>query len=92
MKDPARKLSDLADRGRQMSQAAGLVSDRFLPVLFTRTEVTEPDFAAAAQRGVALCDARNLRDLQQQIISGASPLDLYEVLRALCSLLGLPDS
>ncbi|MBI3894659.1 MAG: hypothetical protein HY313_01880 [Acidobacteria bacterium] len=80
IKDPARKLSDLADRGRQISQAAGLGSDRFLSVLFTKTEVTEPDFAAAAQRGVALCDGRKLRDLLQQIISGASPLDLYEVL------------
>ena len=87
LKDPARKLSDLADRGKQMSQAAGLASDRFLPVLFTRTEVTEPDVAAAAQRGVALCDARKLKDLQQQIISGASPLELYGMLRSLCILL-----
>ena len=87
IKDHARKLSDLADRGKQMSQAAGLGSDRFLPVLFTRTEVTEPDVAAAAQRGVVLCDARKLKDLQQQIISGASPLELYGMLRSLCILL-----
>ena len=79
-KDPTRKLSDLANRGKQLLESTGLASDRFLSVLFTRVDVTEPDFDAAAERGVVLCDGRSLRDLQQKIISSASPLDVYKML------------
>ena len=82
MRDPTGKLTDLMHRRRVMSDATGIALDRIRPVLFLRTSATSPDFKAAADRGIVLCDASRLNELQQLVMSGHTPPELCATLRA----------
>jgi hypothetical protein len=81
-RDPTRKLTDLIHRRKLMSEGTGIAANRILPVLFLRISATAPDFKAAAERGVALCDAERLRELRDRIMSGESPLEILTIFRA----------
>jgi len=82
MRDPASKLTDLIHRRKLMSEGTGIAVDRVLPVLFLRTSATTPDFKAAAERGIALCDAGRLRELRHRVTSGETP---PEICTSLCA-------
>jgi hypothetical protein len=82
MRDPTGKLTDLAHRRRLMSEGTGIAANRILPVLFLRTSATTPDFKAAAERGIALCDAERLRELRDRIMSGETPPEICAALHA----------
>ena len=81
LRDPIRKLTDLINRRDRLSLEAGISADRWLTVVFSRANATGPDFTAAAERGVVLCDGKGLRELTQQVTTGASPSELYVALR-----------
>jgi hypothetical protein len=82
MRDPTGKLTDLIHRGKLMSEGTGIAVDRILPVLFLRTSATTPDFNAAAERGIALCDAERLGELRARVMSGETPPEICTALRA----------
>jgi hypothetical protein len=82
MRDPTGKLTDLIHRGKLMSEGTGIAVDRILPVLFLRTSATTPDFKAAAERGIALCDAERLGELRARVMSGETPPEICTTLRA----------
>ena len=80
LRNPSRKLTDLVNRRDRLFQETGVAPDRWLTVVFSRDEAAPPDFDAAAACGVVLCGGKALRDLVQQVTSGASPSELYVAL------------
>jgi hypothetical protein len=82
MRDPSGKLTDLFHRRKVMWEGMGIVPDRILPVLFLRTSATNPDFKAAAERGMVLCDTGRLNELRQRVMSGHTPPEICATLRA----------
>lgn len=81
LKDPVRKLTDLANRGKRLCEEAKLDSWDLLVVVFTRVEATGADFGDAEQRGVILCDGGRLTRLEKEIALGVSPTAVYELLK-----------
>jgi len=82
MRDPSGKLTDLFHRRKVMSEGLGIAVDRILPVLFLRTSATNPDFKAAAERGMVLCDAGRINELRERVMSGDTPPEISATLRA----------
>jgi hypothetical protein len=81
LRNAFKKLTDLVNRRDRLSQETGVASDRWLTVVFSRDEAVPPDFDDAAACGVILCGGKPLRDLVQQVRSGASPSELHAALK-----------
>jgi hypothetical protein len=81
VRDPRAKLTDLVNRRDRLSQETGISPNRWLTIVFSRANATGPDFNEAAERGVVLCDGDRLGRLMEQVMSGATPSELYAALR-----------